>query len=214
MPDRDFAHRIRGVRFGANVDVDERLRPILKREKFFLNIMIPRKRSCRAAMKDWWAVTTKGEGGPFILLLVVAVHAGMIGLCRADSDVCAGALPPDAAALSYLANGGWYAPALLNALAALMIAFYANTCLGLYRDTYSACQSLRHSVQDLSTMACGTIHPDRRQARLEIWRCANLFHLSTYVLADRQRSTYSFENFLLAVAEAFGEHDGQNNLGM
>ena len=42
-------------------------------------------------------------------------------------------------------------------------------------------------------IVAGTIHPydeetgrtSRRGIRMEFWRCANLFHLCTYVLADK-----------------------------
>ena len=189
---------------------------MVEREKFFLNILIPRQRKCRDAMRGWYAVTVYGEGGAAFLLFILALHIGMAELCRsAESDVCPMPLADDATELAnFYTSVGWFSPAFLNALASLMIAFYANTCLGLYRDTYSACQSLRNSVQDLSALACGTIHPENRQARLEFWRCANLFHAVSYVLADRQRSAYSFEGFLVPVAEAFGEHDGRDKMGM
>ena len=46
---------------------------------------------------------------------------------------------------------------------------------------------------------------NRAQIRMEFWRCANLFHLCSYVLADKTRETYNLDNFLIPVAAAFGE---------
>ena len=49
-------------------------------------------------------------------------------------------------------------------------------------------------------IVAGTIHPydeetgrtSRRGIRMEFWRCANLFHLCTYVLADKVSGTAGF----------------------
>ena len=49
---------------------------------------------------------------------------------------------------------------------------------------------------------------------MEFWRCVNLYHLCTYVLADKQRSTYNLDNFLVPVASAFGEWDRKSKFGM
>ena len=49
---------------------------------------------------------------------------------------------------------------------------------------------------------------------MEFWRCINLYHLCTYVLADKTRATYSFDNFVVPVATAFGQYDGFERLGM
>ena len=102
-----------------------------------------------------------------------------------------------------------------------MLSFYASTCLGLYRDAYVSCQNLKCAVIDLMTIVTGTIHPydeegikNRYKVRMEFWRCANLFHLCSYVLADKTRATYNFDDFLVPVASAFGEYNGKELLGM
>ena len=53
-----------------------------------------------------------------------------------------------------------------------------------------------------------------RELLLDIWRSLNLMHLCTYCLADEKRIVYSFDAFLIPVAEAFGPHDGHEQLGM
>jgi len=52
------------------------------------------------------------------------------------------------------------------------------------------------------------------EALIDLWRAVNLVHLATYCLADKRRDIYSFDNFLLPVAEAFGPHDGAQQIGM
>ena len=69
----------------------------------------------------------------------------------------------------------------------------------------------------LNLLAIGCVdhdHPRRREVLLEFWRLSNLFHLTTYCLADKSRLLYSFDNFLLPVSGAFGEHDGEDRMGM
>jgi hypothetical protein len=50
--------------------------------------------------------------------------------------------------------------------------------------------------------------PRARAALLDIWRCVNIVHACTYVLSDKARRVYTFETFVVAIAEAFGESDG------
>ena len=56
--------------------------------------------------------------------------------------------------------------------------------------------------------------PNAAEVLLDLWRCCQLMHSSTYCLADRQGLVYTFESFLLPVAEAFGAHDSDEQLGM
>lgn len=42
----------------------------------------------------------------------------------------------------------------------------------------------------------------------------NLMHLSTYCLADEKRLVYSFDTFLIPIAQAFGPFDGEEQQGM
>lgn len=52
-----------------------------------------------------------------------------------------------------------------------------NRCLGLYKEAYQSCQSMKASVQDLIYLVAGTVHPhsedmstSRRGVRMEFWR--------------------------------------------
>jgi hypothetical protein len=75
-----------------------------------------------------------------------------------------------------------------------MLSFYANTCLGLFKEAYHSCQELKAAVGDLMVIVGGTIHPhddgmttSRRGLRMEFWRVVNLFHVCT--CAPRKRRT-------------------------
>ena len=46
-----------------------------------------------------------------------------------------------------------------------MVSFYANTCLGLYKEGYLACQALKSAVIDLMIIVSGTIHPHDTEVR-------------------------------------------------
>jgi len=156
----------------------------------------------------------------FTCFVTIAVGCGFQELDDANS-LCRGVPEPvaggsDKLAVHYKGFDG-YRASILNTLATLLLAFYANMCLGRYSEAYLASQTLRQRVVDLVTLAAGTIrtqHPRRQAVLLEFWRIANLYHLCTYVLADKTREVYSFQSFLLPVASAFGEHDGAGKRGM
>ena len=52
----------------------------------------------------------------------------------------------------------------------------------------AAWRQLQESILDVITMVAGTIPTQMRDVRMEFWRCVNLHHLCTYVLADKQRA--------------------------
>ena len=215
------------MRYGSLVEGDKRLAKLLQRETFFLTVVLPTHRSLYSAAQDWCSRSMK-PSVYLTMLTVVLLHLGMAAYCGQlpedpeEHGICAGG-PVDELQqpLAYLSFGGDYGPPILNSLAVLMLSFYANTCLGLYRDAYNSCQNLKTSIVDLMTMVVGTIHPfdddgveSRHKIRLEFWRVVNLLHAASYVLADKSRNTYNFDHFLVPVAAAFGEYDGKEKLGM
>lgn len=186
------------MRFGAGIEDNPDLAKLLHRETFFLTVVIPQHRTWGAAAFDWFTRSLK----PDIygtLLLVVILHAGLAAYCAAEADddgsegICAGGpVDEDLQPLQYLSFGGDLGPPILNSLAVLMLSFYANTCLGLYREAYTTCQALRTSIVDLMTIVVGTIHPydddgveSHHRVRMEFWRCASLLlHLCSYMSSD------------------------------
>ena len=212
------------TRYGSTIETDERLTLMRERESFMLNVVIPRQRTLVDAFADWkkrsqrpeiyWSMLT-------IAAIYFATTAGC-GLYSEEGGICeAGPTDANDGALAYLSFGEDYGPPILNSLATLMLSFYANTCLGLYKEAYIACQTMKAAVIDLMMIVGGTVHPhsedmrqSRRGVRMEFWRCVNLFHVCTYVLADKTRNSYNFDNFLVPVATAFGDYDGDERLGM
>ena len=209
-PDAAVKTRRTAVRYGASIERDERLSKIVERERFLLSVVMPRFRTFGDIRREWVRRTVH----PLVLFpctLVLLLHIGMTVACaQEDSAICAGG--PDVDADADADESSWaafayreFGPPMINALATLMLSFYANVCMGLYMDGYFAAKQLGESVLDLLTMVAGTIPPDRHEIRMEFWRCANLFHLCSYVLADKTRETYNLDNFLIPVAAAFGE---------
>ena len=210
---------------GDDIEHDVRLRDILLREQFLLSVIIPRVRTVSDAFREWFRRTMH----PLVivpLILVFIVHIGAMIMCSSDpaSDVCAGGpgidhedgdspemeMRRDWASHAFIE----YGPSLINALATLMLSFYANVCMGLYKEGYFACQALKESVLDITAVVVGTIPPQMRELRMEFWRVVNLYHLCAYVLADKTRQTYNLDNFLLPVATAYGDYDGRDKFGM
>jgi hypothetical protein len=180
---------------------------------FFLSVLLPRQALWSVELRAMTARFLNPGVMPFIgINAVIFIATGTVCILG-DKELCSGGpligddITSDIPVASY-----W--PVALNSLAALMLAFYANTCLGIYKESYSACQAMRAAVIDMVTLACGTIKREHREVLFEFWRCANLLNLCTFVLADKSRETYSFDEFLVPVAEAFGKYDGREHLGM
>ena len=207
------------IRFGTSIESDERLRAQLEREKYFLTVVIPRYATWRAAVSDWLRRSMRPDVY-VALILVVTVHVGAAVGCHNSegADVCAGG-PVDNLDEGFLRTFRAYAfneygPPVLNMLATLMLSFYANVCMNLYREAYLSCQMLKEAMLDLTALAVGTTKPRAVAVRMEFWRCLNLFHVCSYVVADKARATYSFDNFLVPIATAYGPYDGRKELGM
>lgn len=196
------------VQYGESVQTDLRLKKLVAREQFLLLVIMPRFRTLADMRKEWVRRTCKSS----VLIpctIVITLHIGSIGLCvPVGSTICAGGPDLDRDQI----EDGWasyafkeYGPPIINALATLMLSFYANICMNLYTEGYFAARQLQEAIIDLTTMVAGTIPPHMHEVRLEFWRCVNLYHLCSFVLADKGRLTYNMENFLLPVASAYGE---------
>jgi hypothetical protein len=68
---------------------------------------------------------------------------------------------------------------------------------------------VRGSVIELAALVAGTIPKSKRRLRMEFWRTINLYHVCTYALADKTRTTYNVDEFVLPVATAFGAFDNE-----
>ena len=195
------------IRYGVEIDTCASLAKMRKRESFFLKVAVPWRQSWR----QWFRFAKVRVGSKRVWPMIVTVQLLFVGVTAACSQNAAGD------ACEQLSQAF---PALFYSMAGFFVAFYANQSLGIYREAFAACEDLRASVVDLlkviqSTTVDPDSDPERRKALLlECWRTANLFHVATYLLADRTRKTYSWEGFLIPVSSAFGEYDGGEKLGM
>ena len=204
------------ILFGEALQHDKRIAKISAREKFLLTVIIPRIRSTRDALREWFGRSMKST--VWIPCLVAGgLQVGFMVLCAFPqcSFLCAYGPDPEDDERSWYAHAFKdYGPPMISVLASLMLSFYANVCMGLYKDGYIAAQSLKASVIDLMAMVVGTIPVEYAALRTEFWRCANLYHLCSYVLADKSRATYNVDNFLVPVATAYGPYDNEIWFGM
>jgi len=203
--------------YGEALERDERIKALSAREHYLLTVVIPRIRTLKDAIQEWCCRSTKRTvWAPCVFVVVLQV--GAVAMCAFPqcSFVCAyGPDPEDDESEPWHSHAfSDYGPPMINVLASLMLSFYANVCMGLYKEGYLAAQSLKASVVDLMAMVAGTVEPEYTVVRHEFWRCVNLYHLTTYVLADKSRQTYNMDNFLLPVATAYGLHDGVERFGM
>lgn len=202
------------IRCGQMINSDARLAKIAAREQFLLSVIIPRVRTLGDALQEWsWRSASRSVWLSCAIVLIL--HVGTLIGCtsEAGSNLCAGY--PEGASDD---ERHWafteYGPPMINVLATLMLSFYANVCMNLYQQGYLAAQAHKEAVFDVTAMVAGTIAPEMHEIRVEFWRCINLIHLCSWVLADKQRSTYNVEDFLVPVAMAYGEYDGEARLGM
>ena len=223
---RSAASRRSELRFGQSIDNDERLKALVARERHFLTVVIPRYRTLQVAFIDWMERTLRWDT-LLPLLFIIVMHVGVAIAAAASPDgediFAGGPFATSSASGEDVVDGRdtqWpsaftsYSLLILNGLATLMLSFYANVCMDLYRDSYFACQVLKESVIDLNTLSAGTIPVEAEAVRMEFWRVINLYHLCAYVLADKTRLTYNFDSFLEPVATAYGDYDGEESLGM
>ena len=200
------------VRTGGDLDRDERVQAMYQREMFFLSVLIPRTVTWQNGMRA--IMVYVGDRTTLLFLaLCMTVFASITAVCAtsaSDSELCSGG-PLDGVGKKIFIDFHGYWPGILNSLGVLLLSFYGSTCLGRYIGAYDACCDLKASCIDLCTIAVGSIKLDSKYAAIsqEIWRATNLLHLCTYVLADKHRTTYSFDNFVVPVAEHYGYYDGK-----
>lgn len=212
--------RTRGhtLRFGETISEDKRLQKILQREYFMLTVIAPRVRGLSDAIREWSRSSASHSVWVSCVVVTILHVAFSVGCATAFGGMCAGGpeLAEDDTDYEWATTNAFteYGPPMLNALATLLLSFYANVCMGLYKDGYFSAQTLKESVFDITAMVAGTIPDNMIEVRMEFWRTINLYHLCSYVLADKTRMTYNLDNFLVPVATAYGEYDGRSNFGM
>lgn len=195
------------MRFGEQLSLNPQLKPLMQRESFFLTKLIPRKLTWATALPVAWSQLTR----PRIVFISICLT-----LYGTTARFCV-SLPPgtdsicnDVDAMGDLRSG------MLTSLATLLLSFYTSNAVSLYMAAYDKAQLAKNSTITLVNLGVGTIvrDGDEREARarellLDLWRCVNLMHLATYVVADKSRQVYSSETFLLPVAASYGPHDAE-----
>lgn len=200
----------RAVLYGEGLERDPRIAHIVERERFLVSVILPRLRTFGDARREWtrrsftWSVMRN-------VAVVLTLHlAGCLTCASGLASTVCGMKEGDASdASEWVLSYSQFGAPLINTLAVLMLSFYANICMTLYKDGYLASQRLKESIFDLTSIVAGTIASRHHEVRMEFWRCINLYHVCTYVLADKARGTYSLDHFLLPVATAFGEWDAE-----
>ena len=214
------------VLYGESIELDQRLARITGRERFLLSVVMPRYRTFRDSMDEWYQRSTS-QSVVCACLIVLVLHVAVCLICSNDdaSGICAGGpvstadwsgAEDDAGKSEWLASHAFvtYGPPMINVLASLILSFYANLCMTLFTEGYFAAQELKESVLDVTAMVTGTIPRQMIEVQMEFWRCVNLYHISSYVLADKSRETYNLDNFLIPVSTAYGEYNGRTQFGM
>ena len=198
-----------GMRFGESLVDDVRCQQKLRREDFFLRVLIPRQPTLLSTMRACW--TSASVLRQAFVLVCLIVYITMVAVCSGEhidgplGSFCAGGpLNDDGNEIPGFTFVS-YRPAILNGMTTLLVAFYCNIALGYYMETYYACQQLNSRVQQLMSLAAGTITD--RAVLCDIWRSANIVHLCAYHLGDKSKQVYGFEDFVVAVGEAFGPWD-------
>lgn len=193
--------------YGESIATDPFLGPMLSREHYFLNKLIPRQENVASILRATCSVWTLSDTACAIFLLsIVGVTTGV---CSGSNDnVCSEFEVSD------------YTTAILNTLASFLLGFYCSLATREYSIAYQQCQVLKQRTVDLVTLAAGTMDDDPRTAQLQmdIWRSANLMHLAAYTLADKAsafevstpataydpKRIYSIDTFVIPVASAYG----------
>lgn len=121
------------IRFGLGIADDMRLRSILERESFFLNVLDPRIASFGQAIR---ALASYFQGGRVWLLLAllslyvyVGVHCAQHEDFTGEDTFCSGG--PTGIGFSD------YRPVILNSVAGLLLSFYSNFVVQEYKSAVS-----------------------------------------------------------------------------
>ncbi|KAL1504928.1 hypothetical protein AB1Y20_008695 [Prymnesium parvum] len=207
-------------RYGELLPLDERLRNMISRERYFTSVVIATRRSPIKAMRELRHSLAKIW--LFLACCFSLYAAVLVGCASLEIDSwCAGGAGEGGG------EGGYsdYWPSTLNGTATLLLAFYCNTSINMYQGAFYACKEFKQCVEGLMILTCGCLDGADAAAHamgfasvekvlVEIWRCVNMIHLAEYTLADAKHTTYGVDNFLLPVSEAFGPFDGVHERGM
>jgi hypothetical protein len=210
----------RGISYGESLSSDPRVAELRNREHWFLTVANPREVTALSALRATLASFAYHVGRVCFTLYALSLFAALVTTCalsesEAGNDICRGGLLTE---LTDTTQSQWahYFPTMLTALSTLLMAFYCNIATQQYMSSYYACKNLQQRVSDLVAMAVGSMgdKPEATGLLLDVWRSANIVHLSCYALGDKARAVYSFDGFVIPVAHAFGMHDGEERQGM
>jgi hypothetical protein len=194
------------MRFGESIEKDPRLRTMFEREKFFLFVVIPRFRTFKDARREWWARTSQRTVW-LPCVLVLTLHVGMAIACTSEESGFCAAGPVSDDPTSGMASGAetaaaksasWvfteYGPPVINALAALLLSFYASVSMGMYKCVHLA-RRTSHLLQpspSVSMCACTSAmrlrcshpHPHHHHHHHSPPRCARACIVRAYSLTS------------------------------
>ena len=144
------------ILYGKHMLQDERLQPLVHREDFMLRALLPTKVKWNTKLRV--ALSTITVGRAAFLVSVFVMYLTICTICSVDiesidsTSLCAGgprepvpngSLAGQLGAIMYTYAD--YRPAILNALATLLLAFYCNVALHHYQGAYFATQRLKQA---------------------------------------------------------------------
>ena len=144
------------ILYGKHMLQDERLQPLVHREDFMLRALLPTKVKWNTKLRV--ALSTITVGRAAFLVSVFVMYLTICTICSVDiesidsTSLCAGgprepvpdgSLAGQLGAIMYTYTD--YRPAILNALATLLLAFYCNVALHHYQGAYFATQRLKQA---------------------------------------------------------------------
>ena len=201
-----------------NIQNDE-LRRLSTREDYFLRTLIPRVPTIWTTLREPFSVLNRRR--MIFLAIVCILYFATCVLCASgtteDGHVLCSGGPIIGQGLDSDLDWDSFRPAALTTLASLLLAFYSSISIDLYQDAYYATKELQRAVVDLIALTAGSMGregPHAQEVIYDVWRCANIVHLCSYVLADKARWNYSFHGFVVGVGQNFGACDGDRRLGM
>lgn len=129
------------ILYGEYIDQDEKLSRIVEREKFLLSVVMPRFRTL-SDMRREWIRNTLSSSVLVPLVTIIVLHVVTLSVCSTEaSTFCAygpdSILEGEDTGMVFSAFSE-YGPPMINALATLLLSFYANVCMGLYSEGYFA----------------------------------------------------------------------------
>ena len=143
-----------GLLHGAGVESDPCLAPMLRRECYFLNKLIPRHENLLSILRASFAAW--GVGQTFTLVLNLALFAGMVIACSSTVDD---------ATLCEAVDFKSYFPAILNVLATFLLGFYCSSATAEYS----------HASRKTACGDCTQVQP-----AFGFWECTRVLYLGIF----------------------------------